>query len=142
MICLRIAKALKVTVALATVLAWVVGTNHCLLPLEKHGHTVAICHCPAHSHESGAAPERSSGMLSCCQGLLSTHSQLEQSKISWPVYLAVIRFLAIDHLALLHPCETNLRMVEYDTGPPTFFIRTVLRRSLQENAPPAFSLIS
>jgi hypothetical protein len=37
MIWLRTAKALKVTVALATVLAWVVGTNHCLLLLEKHG---------------------------------------------------------------------------------------------------------
>jgi hypothetical protein len=139
---LRTAKAVKVTVALATVLGWLVGTNHCLLPVEKQGRTVATSHCPAHSHESGAGPERSSGMLSCCQGLLSTHSQLEQSKISCPIYLAVIQFLAIDHPALLDPWKANLRMAEYDTGPPTFFIRTVLRHSLQENAPPAFSLIS
>jgi hypothetical protein len=81
-------------------------------------------------------------MLSCCQGLLSTHSQLEQSKISCPIDLAVIQFLAIDHPALLDPWKASLRMAEYDTGPPTFFIRTVLRHSLQENAPPAFSLIS
>ena len=32
---------LPAMVAVATVFAWIVGTNHCLLPLEKNGHAMA-----------------------------------------------------------------------------------------------------
>ena len=129
-------------VAVAIVFAWIVGTNHCLLPLEKNCHAIATSHCPGHSHGSSAGAESSSGMLSCCQGLLSTDSKLVLNKIYFPIHLTVIQLLRIDLLARSDCSDVGLRMAEYNTGLPHFFIRTVLRRSLPENAPPAYALIS
>jgi hypothetical protein len=135
-------RSFKAMVAVAAVFAWIVGTNHCLLPLEKNCHAIATSHCPGHSHGSSAGAESSSGMLSCCQGLLSTDSKLVLNKIYFPVHLTVIQLLRIDLLARPDRGDVGLRMAEYNTGPPPFFIRTVLRRSLPENAPPACSFIS
>ena len=81
-------------------------------------------------------------MLSCCQGLLGTDSKLVLNKIYFPIHLTAIQFLRIDLLARPDRGDVGLRMAECNTGPPPFFIKTVLRRSLPENAPPAYSFIS
>jgi hypothetical protein len=77
-------------------------------------------------------------MLACCQGLLSPHFELAHAKaLFFPVLLAISLF-AVGGLALPEAPKSTLRSTWYDTGPPRagFFVGTVLRRSLRENAPP------
>jgi hypothetical protein len=76
-------------------------------------------------------------MLACCQGLLSPNFELAKAKIPFPVPVAILLF-ALDSLTLPEKPRSVLPSGEYDTGPPStrFFVGTVLRRSLPENAPP------
>jgi hypothetical protein len=75
-------------------------------------------------------------MLACCQGLLSSNVELTKAKF-FPVLVAM-QLLAVGHLALPKAPQSISVITEYDTGPPLpgFFVGTVLRRSLPENAPP------
>jgi hypothetical protein len=79
-------------------------------------------------------------MLACCQGLLSAHFELAKGSVPSPGLVA-IQLFAIDDLTLPEAPRSILPSTEYDTGPPwvSFFVRTVLRRSLPENAPPLVS---
>jgi hypothetical protein len=78
-------------------------------------------------------------MLACCQGLLSPNFEVAKTKV-FPVLVA-IQLFAIGHLTLPEAPRSILLSREYDTGPPLagFFVGTVLRRSLQGNAPPIVS---
>lgn len=129
-------------VAVVAILAWMTGTNHCLLALMERGQNAvaSASQCPGHPKESGAAHDGPSGMLACCQGLLSPHFELAKGKVPFPELVAVQLF-AISHLTLPEAPRSILLSTEYDTGPPwvSFFVGTVLRRSLQENAPPLVS---
>ena len=135
------ARFFSATVAVVAVLAWITGTNHCWLGLMKQGQDAApsVSHCPGHPKTSGAAHDGPSGMLACCQGLLSPNFEVAKTKV-FPVLVA-IQFFAIGHLTLPEAPRSILLSREYDTGPPLagFFVGTVLRRSLQENAPPIVS---
>jgi hypothetical protein len=140
MIWLGKARFFSATVAVVAVFAWITGTNHCLLGQMKPGQNAAasVSHCPGHPKESGAARDRPSGMLACCQGLLSPHFQLAKGSVPSFPGLVAIQLFAINDLTLPEAPRSILLSTEYDTGPPgvSFFVRTVLRRSLQENAPP------
>jgi hypothetical protein len=137
------ARFLSATVAVVGVLAWITGTNHCLLGLMERGQNAVACmsHCPGHPKESGAAHDGRSGMLACCQGLLSQHFEPAKGNVPFFPGPATIQPFAIGHLTLREPPRSILLSTEYDTGPPGagFFVGTVLRRSLQENAPPLVS---
>ncbi len=143
MIWLGKARFLSATVAVVGVLAWITGTNHCLLGLMQRGQNAAasVSHCPGHPKESGAAHDGPSGMLACCQGLLSQHFELAKGNVRFFPGLMAIQPFAISHLTLPEAPKSILLSTEYDTGPPSagFFIGTVLRRSLRENAPPLVS---
>ena len=137
------ARFFNAAVAVVAVLAWFSGTNHCALGLIKQPQTTAvpICHCPEHSGKAdGNAPD-TSGMLACCQGLLSSNIDVSKAKISFSPVLVGIQLFAISHLVLPEAPKSILLSTEYDTGPPSasFFLETVLRRSLCENAPPLLS---
>jgi hypothetical protein len=137
------ARIFSAMVAVVAVLSWITGTNHCFLGLLKEPQSAAasMSHCPGHAKESGTARDGPSGMLACCQGLLSPNFELANAKILiFPVLLAILLF-AFDGLALPEAPRRILLSTEYDTGPPSagFFIETVLRRSLRENAPPLVS---
>ena len=137
------ARFFSATIALAAVLAWITGTNHCLFGLLERGQNAAatVSHCPGHPKESGAAHDGPSGMLACCQGLLSPHFQLAKGNVPFFPELVAIQLFAISHLTLPEAPRSIFLSTEYDTGPPgvSFFVRTVLRRSLPENAPPLLS---
>lgn len=143
MIWLGKARIFSATVAVVAVLAWITGTNHCLLGLMKPGQNAAtsVSHCPGHPKESGDAHDGPSGMLACCQGLLSPHFELAKGSVPSFPGLVAIQLFAINDLTLPEAPRNFLLSKEYDTGPPwgSFFVRTVLRRSLPENAPPLVS---
>lgn len=135
------AKSLNGTVAIVAVLAWLTGTNHCLLGLmhQPKSKTVSTCTCANHSEKSDDAERGSSAMLGCCQGLQSSKIDLAKAKLE-PVLVA-LHLLPTGHFILPKAPPNILQNTEYDTGPlaPGFFVETVLQRSLRENAPPIVS---
>ena len=139
--CLTKARSLNGTAAVVVVLAWLAGTNHCLLGLmhQPKSKTVSTCTCPNRSEKSDGAARGSSAMLGCCQGLQSSKIDLAKAKIE-PV-LAGLHLLPAAHFTLPEAPRNILQNREYDTGPPApgFFVETVLQRCLRENAPPIVS---
>ena len=137
------ARFFNATVALVAVLAWFIGTNHCRLGLMKQpgNAAVSMSHCPEHSKKSGGAEDGPAAMLACCQGLQSPNFELAKAKIAYSPVLLAIQLFATSHQVLPEALKSILRGTEYDTGPPSrsFFVETVLRRSLRENAPPLIS---
>ena len=137
------ARFFNVTVALVAVLAWFTGTNHCwLAPMRDPGNAaVSMSHCPQHSGSAGGSDDASSRMSACCQGLQSPNFEPGKAKIAFSPVLVALRLFALSHLVLPETPKSFLRRTEYDTGPPSsgFFVGTVLRRSLCENAPPLWS---
>ena len=131
------------TVVIVAVLAWFAGTNHCLLNLLdrplKMVHPMA--HCPEHSKKSGETDHGPSRMLACCQGLQSANFEVAKAKIAFSPSLVAIGLFAVGQVLLTDAPKSILPKTEYDTGPPSagFFVGTVLRRALCENAPPFVS---
>ena len=137
------ARFFSATVAVVAILAWIIATNHCWLGLMDQGQNAAasMSHCPGHPKESGTAHDGPSGMLACCQGLLSPSFEVVKATVPFFPLLVAIQLFAISYLTLPEAFRSVLLSTEYDTGPPSasFFVGTVLRRSLQENAPPRVS---
>ena len=136
------ARFFNATVSVLAVLAWLTGTNHCMLELMKQSERAAVsmASCPEHSQKSRGAKNDASGMLACCQGLQSPDFHVGKTKIFFNPVLARIQLLAIGDLVFRDAPRSILPSTEYDTGPPaSFFLRTVLQRSQRENAPPLVS---
>jgi hypothetical protein len=135
------ARFFSATVAVVAVVSWITGTNHCFLGLMKGpgNPAVSASPCPLHPQESGTAHSGSSGMLACCQGLLSSEFALAKTQIPLPV--AALRFFSPVDFTLPESPWSIILSTEYDTGPPltSVFVETVLQRSLPENAPPLVS---
>jgi len=134
------ARSLNGIAAVVAVLAWLAGTNHCLLGLRHQPKSaVSTCTCPNHSEKSDGAARGSSAMLGCCQGLQSSKIDLAKAKIE-PV-LVGRHLLPTAHFTLPETPRNILQNTEYDTGHPAtdFFVETVLQRCLRENAPPIVS---
>ena len=135
------ARSLNGIAAVVAVLAWLAGTNHCLLGLmhQPKSNTVSTCTCPNLSEKSDGPARGSSTMLGCCQGLQTPKIDLEKAKIE-PV-LVGLHLLPTEHFTLPEAPRNILLRTEYDTGPPAtgFFVETVLQRCLRENAPPIVS---
>lgn len=128
------------TVAIVAALAWFVATNHCLLGVTRdaQSNTVSTCHCPDHSR--GTDGQDKGQMLACCQGLLSSVLELASAKVKFTPVLLGLQLIAVDPLFHFEVLQHESAATEYDTGPPrqSCFVRTVLKRSLPENAPPFF----
>jgi hypothetical protein len=137
------ANILNATVVMVAILAWFAGTNHCLLGLMDQPRTSAysVAHCPEHSKKSGETDRGPSTMLACCQGLQSTNFEVAKAKITFRPALVAIGLFTVEQLFLADAPKSILPKTEYDTGPPSvgFFVGTVLRRALCENAPPLVS---
>jgi hypothetical protein len=129
-------------VTVVAVLAWITGTNHCVLGLmrQPYDRAASVSHCPGHPKESDGAHDGASGMLACCQGLISPSLVVAKAKIPLPVLVAM-KLFAIGHVTLPKDPRSVLPSIKYDTGPPpaNFFVGTVLRCSLPETAPPLAS---
>jgi hypothetical protein len=137
------ARFLNAAVVVLAVLAWFTASNHCLLGLmtQPHETAVPISLCPEHCQKTDGKPPSQSGMLACCQGLLSSNVGVAKAKIFFSPVLAGIQLFAISHLFLPESPGRILPSTEYDTGPPSagLFVEIVLQRSLRENAPPRLS---
>src|SRR5260370_41985752 len=137
------ARVFNDAVAVVAVLAWLSGINQCALGLIKQRHPTVVpsSHGPEHSGKTDGNAPGPSGMLACCQGLLSSNIDVAKAKISFSSVLVGIHLFAIDHLVLPEAPKRILPRTEYGTGPPSgsSFVGTVLRRSLRENAPPLLS---
>ena len=137
------ANIFNATVSIVAVLAWFAGTNHCLLGLLDQPLKVAhpMAHCPEHSKKSGETDRGTSGMLACCQGLQSANFEVAKAKIAFGPGLVAIGLFAVGQLFLAEAPKGILPKTGYHTGPPCvgFFVGTVLRRALRENAPPLVS---
>lgn len=137
------ARFLNAAVVVLTALGWFAASNHCLLGLmtQPHETAVPISHCPEHCPKTDGKHPTQSGMLACCQGLLSANVDVAKAKISFSPVLAGIQLFAIGHLVLPESPRRILPSTEYDTGPPSAgsFVEIVLQRSLRENAPPRLS---
>src|SRR3984893_7386038 len=86
------ARFFNAAIAVVAVLAWFSGTNHCALRLIKQPQTTAvpISHCPEHSGKADGNAPGTSGMLACCQGLLSSNIDVSKAKISFsPVLVGI-----------------------------------------------------
>jgi hypothetical protein len=137
------ARFFNATVSILTVLAWFAGTNHCVLGRIMGPQTMAvpISDCPEHSSKTDGNAPSSSGMLACCQGLLSPNIDIGKANISFSPVLVGIQLFEIGYLILPEAPKSILLSAEYDTGPPWVgsFVETVLGCSLRENAPPLSS---
>ena len=137
------ARFFNATVSVLAVLAWLTSTNHCTLEHLKQPEKAAasMASCPEHAQKSCGSNNDASGMLACCQGLQSTDMQVGKTKISFSPVLGRIQRLTIDDFFPPGAPRIILPSTEYNTGPPLakFFVETVLRRSLRENAPPLVS---
>jgi len=136
------ARFFSAAIAVVAALAWITGTNHCALGLLKRPAdlTALVSHCPGHCSEQSGARDGASGMLACCQGLLSSNFEIAKANIPFPVLVA-IQLFTIDRLALPQDLMSAFCDNEDGTGPPStrYFINIVLRRSLPKNAPPLIS---
>jgi len=137
---LRSTRFFSLTVAVVTVMAWFIGTNHCLLEVMKQQENTAVSmsHCPDHSQKPGNTDDPSSGMLACCQGLQSAKFELAKANVVFSPVLVPIQVLVLSQLLLSEAPASITPNSGYETGPPLadFFVRTVLRCSLRENGPP------
>ena len=96
---------------------------------------------PAHCSKTDGKPLSQSGMLACCQGLLSSDLDTGKEKASSGFLVFAIELFVIGLFVFPKVQKRILPNTEYDTGPPSpdFLVETVLRRSLCENAPPGLS---
>src|SRR5437016_10805201 len=99
---LRKARFFSATVVAVAVLAWITGTNHCLLGLIQRGQNAAdsMSHCSGHSKGSDATHPGPCGMLACCQGLLSPHFELAKGNVPFFPGLMAFQFFVVSHLTL------------------------------------------
>ena len=136
------ARFFSAAIAVVAALAWITGSNHCVLGVinQPRVSVASMSHCPGHPNGSDGTHDSASGMLACCQGLLSPNFEVAKAKIPFPVLVA-IQLFALDSLTLPEEPISVFPSGMYETGPPSlrFFVGTVLRRSLPENAPPLLS---
>lgn len=134
-------KAIRISVVLTTIVAWLSISNHCavgaMVPAKTQS-PIAQMHC----HGSKPAPSKKSGdeEMPCCKVLRATLAG--QGKI---VQVASKDFLPIQNWIIaqvIFADEAQLRRVprELDTGPPFAgsFAESVLQRSILAHAPPCF----
>lgn len=137
------ARISKAAIATLAVLAWLIASNHCLIGLVAQPRQTAgaMAHCPAHCSKTDGKPLSQSGMLACCQGLLSSDLDTGKEKASSGFLVFAIELFVIGLFVFPKVQKRILPNTEYDTGPPSpdFLVETVLRRSLCENAPPGLS---
>ena len=135
---LRFAKsAARTAVALVTMAAWFVASDHCALaaavsPIAApSGHE----HCPG--HKAPAKGNSHNDGLTCCKSLAAPAVAPAKNLVCYDAALFVVKnyFLA----ELIFQNEHNgVPRSEWDTGPPgaDSFAESVLQRSVLAHAPP------
>ena len=132
-------KAIRISVVLTTIVAWLSISNHCAVGAMVAAKTrppMAQMHC--HGNQSSPSKKSSEEEMPCCKVLRATLAG--QGKI---VQVASKDFLPIPNWIIaqvIFADEAQLHRApqELDTGPPFVdsFAESVLQRSLFAHAPP------
>ena len=139
--------AVKLSITLLAILAWLNATNHCALATIGEACVPQKCHSAAatsDSHSDGHCPEGhkpfqkndSKDSVGCCKNF----AKAAQNTDSSPQFKnAVIKLMMFSSGAQLLPVapKADLNPHYLDSGPPASFAETVLQRSLLVHAPPA-----
>jgi hypothetical protein len=132
-------KAIRISVVLTTIIAWLSISNHCAvgaMVAAKTPSPMAQTHC----HGSQPAPSKKSGdeEMPCCKMLratLASQAKIVQvaSKDFLPLQNRIVAEVIFADAAQLHRPPQEL-----DTGPPFAgsFAESVLQRSILAHAPP------
>jgi hypothetical protein len=135
-------KAVRISVVLATIVAWFSISNHCALGalIASQTHFAAA---PMHCHGSQSAPPKKSGDedMPCCKVLRATVTANVQTPVTEESGLAAAQSLFISALLSLDDGYVQPLPEEIDTGPPflSSFAELILQRSLLAHAPPVLA---
>lgn len=132
-------KAIRISVVLATIVAWLSISNHCAIGgLIETGSKSAMPRMHCHGNQPSPSKKSSQEEMPCCKVLRATLAG--QGKI---VQVASKDFLPIPNWIIaqvIFADDAQLRCLpeELDTGPPFVdsFAESVLQRSLLAHAPP------
>jgi len=135
-------KAIRISVVLTTIVAWLSISNHCTvgaLAAAKTQSQMAQMHC----HGSQPSPAKKDGgkEMPCCKVLRATIAK-DRSIVQDPVMLAQpIQYPAVVEILLFSSLPRSGISNEFDTGPPfvSSFAELILQRSLFSHAPPFLS---
>lgn len=132
---------IRVAIALLTMTAWFVASDHCALAatlLRPAAATSAPAQesCPGHSQPE---KKQSPSELPCCKTLVATTAPAKITA-GYDLYSFVLQFYLASAFQLL-PGHSDTSAAECDTGPPEVrtFAESVLQRSLLAHAPPVLA---
>ena len=130
-------------IALLTIAAWMLASNHCAVGEGSEHHGAAAEHAasaptgPAHCPAPGEQDGRDADLV-CCSSL---QAPVAQPMKDLPAF-DQLSFVSISYFLLpLVLLEGHIPAVttEWDTGPPDSFAESVIQRCLPSNAPPRLS---
>ena len=133
-------KAIRISVVLTTIVAWLSLSNHCAVAAVVSAKTQSSgMHC--HGPQPSPAKKDAGKEMPCCKVLRATVAK-DRSIVQDPVMLAQpIQYPAIVEILLFSSLQPSGILNEFDTGPPfvSSFAELILQRSLFSHAPPFLS---
>ena len=130
-------KAIRISVVLTTIVAWLSLSNHCAVAAVVSAKTQSSgMHC--HGPQPSPAKKDGGKEMPCCKVLRATVAK-DQSIVQDPVMLAQpTQYPAIVEILLFSSLQPSGILNEFDTGPPfvSSFAELILQRSLFSHAPP------
>jgi hypothetical protein len=132
--------ALRASIVLVAVVAWLAVSNHCALAALAGSAKMPSTH-SCHGMKSGDAPskQKQGGDVECCKVLRATLTKSSTLAASNASAFALQRWFA-EPMSFLQPARSRPPL-ELDIGPPfrESFAETVLQRSILAHAPPSFA---
>ena len=133
-------KILRCFVVLASIAAWFVASNHCVLAAPTVALKASVSsQCPMHSQkEHPPQPQKGNGCgdLPCCKNLQAT-TPTAAKMVERPVWVGALQpfFPHVIDVAEIQPQQFS---AIFDTGPPgeNSFVQSVLQQSILAHAPP------
>lgn len=130
----------RILVALVSIAAWFVASNHCAMATSSKASPPRMdSGCPMHAqHQDAPHPEKGGGCgdLPCCKNLPATVAI--GKTIPKPISVGDFNWLSSQLVRLIEVEHPRLSPL-LDTGPPgeNNFIQLVLHRSIRVHAPPS-----
>jgi len=132
-------KAIRISIVLATIVAWLSISNHCALGgMIAAGTQPAMA--PMHCHGNQPSPSKKSSEeeMPCCKVLRATLAgQGKTVQVTSKDFLPIQTWIIAEAISA-YEAQLHRPQLEFDTGPPfaASFAESVLQRSLLAHAPP------
>lgn len=132
-------KILRFFVVAASIAAWFVASNHCVLAAPTVTSRVSVSsQCPMHAQKQHVPQHNGNGCgdLPCCKNLQAT-TLTGVKAIAKPTWFGALQPF-FPQLINLAEVQARQMSVIRDTGPPgeNSFVQSVLQRSILAHAPP------